>query len=119
MKRLACILGIFWSLLIIQPLFGNYMTDIVASSCSQEKPAAPSCSMTACHKPKEAENKKDMPCRDNGCNPTLSCPTGNFYVNNSILIISSPEIPGQKFLPANDNRIQEQLSECWHPPESV
>jgi len=50
----------------------------------------------------------------------MSCPTGNFYLFGQSDFSPAPFILSkQKKALINDNRIQKQLTECWHPPEII
>jgi hypothetical protein len=50
----------------------------------------------------------------------MSCPIGNFYLNNhTTYALTSFIVLKEKSALINDNRIQKQLTECWHPPEIV
>jgi hypothetical protein len=109
---------IIWGILIIQPAFGNISAPVVVSACSKNKPAESPCSKKKCSKPKPPEDKKE--CGADRCNPIMSCPTGNFYFPDySSVSFASLIIPKQKISLVNDNRIQKQLTECWHPPEII
>jgi len=136
-KAGALILTVIWGLLMIQPVFGSFTNGAVkpsclkkstADSCKKTRPARPSCSKTktlstgcamkTCGKAKSNEEKKE--CEEQGCNPLMSCPAGNFYLNSSShFSIASLIIPKQKTPLVNDNRISKQLTECFHPPEII
>jgi len=59
-------------------------------------------------------------CDGNKCNPFMACALGNFYTIERIFS-ESLLFPNwnQKIQPENDNRLATNLSECWHPPESM
>jgi len=118
MKIRACILIVLWSVLLIEPLSANFSINSPYSSCSKKKKVQSSCSKSKCDKPKENDDKND--CENNQCNPLMSCPTGNFYLFGQSYLSAAPFILSkQKKALINDNRIQKQLTECWHPPEII
>lgn len=119
MKTRACILIVLWSLLLVEPLSANLNIETVySSSCSKKQETQSSCSKSKCEMPKD--NKEENDCEDNHCNPLMSCPTGNFYLfGQSYLAVVPFILSKQKKILINDNRIQKQLSECWHPPEII
>lgn len=147
MKFRACFLLIIWSILLLEPLSANFSSiksvyssctkkSKASSSCSKpklensnarsscrisklEKPkATSSCSKSKCGKPEKKEEKDD--CKNNECNPLLSCPTGNFYFFGYTALSIDAFIPKkQKTVLVNDNRILKYMAECWHPPEVI
>lgn len=119
MKTRACILMVLWSVLLIEPLSANLsIKTIYSSSCSKIEESRSSCCKSKCDKPKDNEEEND--CEDNRCNPLMSCPTGNFYLFGQSYLAAVPFILSkQKKVLVNDNRIQKQLTECWHPPEII
>jgi hypothetical protein len=119
MKTRACILIVLWSLLLIEPLSANLSIETVySSSCSNKQKTESSCSKSKCDQPKDNDEEND--CEDNRCNPLMSCPAGNFYLfGQSDLAIAPLILSKQKKVLIDDNRIQKQLSECWHPPEKI
>jgi hypothetical protein len=118
MKPAACILGFIWSFLIIQPLHGNLDMASQESACNKKQVVAgPSCNKVRCKMPDPTEDKD---CRKDRCNPIMSCPIGNFYLNNhTTYTFGFLTILKEKTSLVNDNRIQKQLTECWHPPEMI
>ena len=118
MKTRACILTILWTALLIEPLSANFSSIKTAySSCAEKQETKSSCCKSTCE-PAEKEEKDD--CENNQCNPLLSCPTGNFYLFGQSDLSGVPFILSkQKKALINDNRIQKQLTECWHPPEII
>jgi len=61
--------------------------------------------------------KKNLPCDNNGCNPFMPCSIGNFYIAVKLHFLSVPiDQSGINNIPLNDNRTAKSLSECWHPP---
>jgi hypothetical protein len=137
MKLAAGILTIIWTLVMVQPAFayfggksayGKCANSIEEqSTCSKKKPATsacskkkaekPACSSKKCNKPSGSEDKDN--CKSNGCNPSLGCSSGNFYVHHHYQI-SMPSWFEQKQKTSliNDNRIVKNMSECFHPPET-
>ena len=113
---------ILWTVLLIEPLSANFSIDTVySSSCSKQQKKQKiesSCSKSKCDKPEDNDEESD--CEDNRCNPLMSCPTGNFYLFGQPYLAAAPFILSkQKKVLINDNRIQKQLTECWHPPEII
>jgi hypothetical protein len=142
-KTAAFILTLLWGLLLIQPVFGSFTNSAIKPSClakkqdresKQEKTCSKkaavktscpgkkkivsSCAMSKCKKPLNENDKKE--CEETGCNPLMSCPAGNFFVNShSSFSIQSLFIAKPKTRLVNDNRLSQQLSECFHPPELI
>ena len=110
---------ILWTALLIEPLSANFSSIKTAySSCAKKQEAKSSCCKSKCEKPADKEEKDD--CENNKCNPLMSCPTGNFYLFGQSDLSAAPFIlSNQKKALINDNRIQKQLAECWHPPEII
>ena len=109
---------VLWTVLLIEPLSANFSTNTFYSSCSRNQKVESSCCQSTCDQPTDNEEEND--CEDNGCNPLMSCPTGNFYLfGQSYLSVAPLILSKQKKALVNDNRIQKQLSECWHPPEII
>jgi len=119
MKTRAFILMVLWSVLLIEPLSANFSSiKTVYSSCTKKQEAKSSCCKSKCEKPAKKEKKDD--CDNNRCNPLMSCPTGNFYLFGQSYLENAPfTISKQKKALINDNRLQKQLTECWHPPEII
>ena len=119
MKTRACILMVLWSVLLIEPLSANLnIKSVYSSPCSKKEESQTSCCKSKCDKTNDSEEKND--CEDNRCNPLMSCPTGNFYLfGQPDLSIAPFTFSKQKKALINDNRIQKQLTECWHPPEII
>ena len=118
MKVRACILIFLWSILLIEPLSANFSIKSPYSSCTKKQEAKSSCCKSKCEKPVKKEKKDD--CENNRCNPLMSCPTGNFYLFGQPQLSIAPFILlKQKKALINDNRLQKQLTECWHPPEII
>ena len=109
---------ILWTALLIEPLSANFSSIKTAySSCAEKQEPKSSCCKSTCE-PAEKEEKDD--CENNQCNPLMSCPTGNFYLFGQSYLSATPFILSkQKNVLINDNRIQKQLTECWHPPEII
>ena len=110
---------ILWTALLIEPISANFSSIKTAySSCAEKQEAKSSCCKSTCEKPAEKEKKDD--CENNKCNPLMSCPTGNFYLfGQSDLAVAPLILSKVKKVLINDNRIQTQLTECWHPPEII
>jgi hypothetical protein len=137
MKKAASILMVIWAITMVQPAFaivGGKSGYAGGNKCSTAKPACsksksdgsictkkkqdpPACSKSKCRKPISSDKKDN--CDTNGCNPSLGCCSGNFYVHHhSILSFSSWFIPRQLVIVTDDNRISKNLSECFRPPEA-
>ena len=121
MKTRACILMVLWSTLLVEPLTANFsIKTAYSSSCSKIEESQSPCSKSKCNKPKDKEEKDDCENENDGCNPLMSCPAGNFYLfGQSYLAPAAFTLSKQKKVLINDNRIQKQLTECWHPPEII
>ena len=106
MKIAAAIFAIIITSLTIQPIFS-----------SQEKVGNSQCCLTEkCQKGEKKE--KPRKCDNNGCNPFMACTLGNFFFNEKQFVLSTlGNLPRQKMIVANDNRISGKLSDFWHPPE--
>ena len=117
MKTRACILTILWTALLIEPLSANFSSIKTAySSCAEKQEPKSSCCKSTC----EPAEKEEDDCENNQCNPLMACPTGNFYLFGQSELSTVPFILSkQKKALINDNRIQKQLTECWHPPEII
>jgi hypothetical protein len=137
MKKAASILMVIWAITMVQPAFaifggktgyaGTSKKETAKSSCSKSKSESsactkkkqetPSCSKSKCKKPLSSDDKDN--CDTNGCNPSLGCCSGNFYVHHhSIISLSSWFIQRQLLIVTDDNRISKNLSECFRPPEA-
>ena len=135
MKFAAAFLLFVWGSLIVQPSFAYFggksaygkcdKAAATKSPCSKSRSATSGCSKkNTANKPcpKKSDNKSSNSegnCKSEGCNPTLGCSSGNFYVHHYAQI-SLPARSGQKqqSLVVNDNRIVRNMRECWHPPEA-
>ena len=115
----ACILLVIWTTLLLEPVSASFSTiKTPYSSCAQKQETRSSCCKSKCGKPAKKQKKND--CENNRCNPLMSCPTGNFYFCSSQPLSIEAFVPAkQKVALIDDNRIQKQLSECWHPPEII
>ena len=111
---------ILWTVLLIEPLSANFnIESVYSTSCAKVEKPQSSCCKSTCDKPTDREEEEND-CEDNRCNPLMSCPTGNFYLFGQTYLTSVPLILSkQKKVLINDNRIQKQLTECWHPPEII
>lgn len=86
------------------------------AACSGKKAARPSCSKGKCNKPSDPSGKDE--CSSQGCNPSIGCSSGNFYVFHHFQItLHSWVMQTQKALVTDDNRVVKSMSDCWHPPE--
>ena len=133
----AIILLLVWGPLMFQPAFAYFggksaygacsKTETVkptcskskapVSSCNKKKIVSPGCSKKKCGNPSKSKGKDE--CNNGGCNPTLGCSSGNFYIHHNFQIsIISWLAPKQKTVVTDDNRIINNMSECWHPPEA-
>ena len=119
MKTRANILLVLWTVLLVEPLSANLsIKSVYSSPCSKKQKPESSCAKSKCNKPTENDDKNE--CEKNRCNPLMSCPTGNFYLyGQSWMGVPPFAFSKQKKVLTNDNRIQEQPSGCWHPPEII
>lgn len=118
MKARACILIMIWSMLLIEPATANFNIESNYSACKKSKKTSSSCSQSSCDNSDDREDEND--CEGNRCNPIMSCPTGNFYLfNQPQLSLEALKLSKEKQALINDNRIVEQMAECWHPPEII
>jgi len=106
----------------VHPLFINYEMNKVhdsakvkESSCTKTKKTT--CSRRKCPLPVSSDEKED--CNNNGCNPFVPCNMGFccYLVENTFAYSIHAPASQNAFFHFNDNRIQNNLSECWHPPE--
>lgn len=113
---------VIFSCLQVQPLFiNNEVSKVKApvksteTSCS--KTQKPSCTRSKCPLPISSEEKEN--CNNNGCNPFVPCDMGFccYLVENAFAYSIHSLVSQKAFFHINDNRIQNNLSECWHPPE--
>ncbi len=137
MKIGAFILTAIWGLLLVQPAFAYFgakpaygdcpepvtskptcsKSKPARSTCSENKVATPICSKKKCNKPSKSQDKNN--CMTDGCNPTLGCSSGNFYIHyHSQISLPLLFAQKQKLIVTDDNRIMKCMSECWHPPEA-
>ena len=137
MKAKATILLLIWAFVLVQPAFAYFggksaygkcskavtpkpactKSKTVSSTCSKKKEIKTDCSTKKCNKPSKSQEKDN--CGSEGCNPTLGCSSGNFYVHNHYQItLPSWFAQRQKVFVTNDNRIVKNMSECWHPPKA-
>lgn len=137
MKIVAGILMMVWSIVMVQPAFAYFggksaygkcseaLTQKqgcpnkvrAASSCSKRQIVQTGCNNKKCKKAPEPTGKDN--CRSEGCNPSLGCSSGNFYIHlqDQILLASWIE-QKQMAIVKDDKRIIRSMSECWHPPEA-
>ena len=137
MKQAAGILILLWTFTMVQPAFALFggqsgygtcsKTITTKPACSKGKTAAPTCtkmkasgtacSKHKCNKPSKSDDKGS--CNNNGCNPSLGCCSGNFFVHqHSTISLNSWFVQRQMLIVTDDNRISKNLSECFHPPEA-
>ena len=117
MRLSAFILLIIISSLTIQPLFQHVEKSIPSGmdmDCclNHHKGSEKTCPLSG------KEEKKNLPCDNNGCNPFMPCSIGNFYIIERLHLLSAPvDLSGKNNILLNDNRTAKSLSECWHPPQ--
>lgn len=125
-----------WGTLMVQPSFALFGGKPAYGTCSKPEPKPASvkkkatepgckkkitvesgCSKKKCKGPAKPEKKNN--CSTDGCNPTLGCSSGNFYIHQHFQISFATYFAvKQKAIVIDDNRIASNLSECWHPPEA-
>lgn len=115
---------IIFSILQIHPILIDYEFKKQQSIIEAKKPGCtkskkPVCTRNKCSLPVSSDEKED--CNNNGCNPFVPCNMGFCcYLVENAFAYSIHSIVSQKvFFHFNDNRIQNTLSECWHPPEVI
>ena len=110
MKLVACIFILIMGFLTVQPAIDLHRSNLTDTKCCME-----SCSMEINENPEEKDN-----CENQDCNPFMSCIYGNYFLSSHTSIYVLPFLISiEKLSPANDNRIINGLSDCWHPPELV
>jgi hypothetical protein len=138
-KKAAYILLFIWTLVLIQPAFSWAGGKSAYGSCTKSGTTEVACSKTKsksgdssclpknsskkpCSKKKPVTPPKSQEkdnCKSDGCNPTLGCISGNFYVHyHSNILLPSWFAQNQKPVLIDDNRIFKNMNECWHPPEA-
>jgi len=71
--------------------------------------------MMKCDKKQKQPSNKT--CESNSCNPFMACASGNFYlVEKTGLSFTNLPVNKNRIILVNDNRLSDNLSECWHPP---
>ena len=109
---------IVWSLLLAEPILANFNIESPYSSCKEKQSVQSSCCKSKCDTPPENEENDD--CKNNRCNPLMSCPTGNFYLfGQQHISLGHFMFAKAKAILVNDNRTVKQPAECWHPPEII
>ena len=117
MRLSAFILLVIISSLTIQPVFKHVEASIPSGmdmECclNHHKGSEKKCPSSG------KDEKKNLPCDNNGCNPFMPCSIGNFYIVERLHFLSAPvNQPGKNNILLNDNRTAKSLSECWHPPQ--
>jgi hypothetical protein len=123
-KIRALILAILVGLLILQPSFAWFGFAAAYGKCDKPEPVK-QCTTAKKQCPvkkscSDQEPAKDKGCEEKKCNPLLGCTAGNFYVHQySGIILIQFRVRKQKAIVKNDNRLQKQLNECFHPPEYI
>ena len=73
--------------------------------------------MMKCNKQRKPSNKG---CEGNACNPFMACVYGNFYaLEKTGLTFSNLVTNSIKSIIVDDNRLSDNISECWHPPRKL
>jgi len=76
--------------------------------------------MKCCSKTMKCSKEKEPPakqCDQNACNPFMACAYGNFYLlEKSGFTFTTLSINKTRIILVNDNRLADNLSDCWHPP---
>ncbi len=104
-KIISSIFLVLATFFIFQPLFSSQQSVTKMKCCEK---------MMSCHKKKQSPRKA---CEGMGCNPFMACAYGNFYVvEKSDISFKSLVVSNIKIVPSNDNRLADNLSDCWHPP---
>jgi hypothetical protein len=88
------------------------------SSCGPQE-EAPTCSATTTCQKKQPPKGDDKCPMEKGCNPFVPCSMGVccYLVENTFTPVLIFSIKKDKPALFDDNRLMNNLSECWHPPE--
>ena len=115
-KTRATILSVIVCILIMQPLLAGFGLPEAYTVCKPATEEEESCSSSCSSEAPPEEDDCERP----GCNPLLGCSSGNFYIHDYATIsLTTLLIPKKKLFVTDDNRLLEQLNECWHPPENI
>lgn len=110
MKFAAYIFAFIFTFLSVQPVFSSIALKAAKTEC---------CTQSKCGKEEEDPTRQKDNCENRSCNPFLSCVYGNFFLlDKQFILFDFLTMPKQKLIVNNDNRIVQNLSECWHPPET-
>jgi hypothetical protein len=106
MRLAAYILFSLVCFLVVEPLF------------SGKKTAMTKCGASLCCK--KHASKKSSKEQDKDCNPFMGCSSCNLFIIDKPVPDQLPVILlKEKNIVKNDNRIIQNLSECWHPPNTI
>jgi hypothetical protein len=112
---MAAIFILVFGFLHLQPLFGRAVSNV-----DEEESCASVCQMnTPCGSKKDEPAEKENNCPIQACNPFVPCAmSACCYLVESFFpgINASVETKTRLFV-FNDDRILNQSSECFHPPE--
>lgn len=113
---------LIFSVLHVEPLFHGRIVKNEQTASKTKKPTCskakkPVCTKSKC--PKKQSPKENNDCPNTGCNPFVPCAMGSccYLVETAFSYSNSTTISKQKIALINDNRLLNNLSECWHPPE--
>ena len=115
---------LIFGVLHLETLFANNEVKKVqtCTKATKKSPCAKSKSKCTKEKPskKETSQKKDD-CNNEGCNPFTPCPIGSccYLIENFFSYTSVSIVKKQKIALFNDNRLLNNLSECWRPPKTL
>jgi hypothetical protein len=117
---------IIFAFLHVQPLLHNAEMKKGQTTCTKKPEKKPVCGKkTSCPMQKSSEKKdekeKSNNCDSQGCNPFTPCASSTCcYLVESFFPDTNTSVSAkQKYTPFNDNRLLNNLSECWQPPEPV
>jgi hypothetical protein len=93
----------------MQPMFSSQPMVTKMKCCSK---------MMKCNKREKQQSNKT--CEGNSCNPFMACASGNFYLmEKTSLTFTNLPINKKKNILINDNRLSDNLSNCWRPPRML
>jgi hypothetical protein len=94
-------------------LLGNSLTEIDEKSCANTCQKQNPCEQ------EEGSSDEENSCPVQACNPFVPCAMSSccYLVENFFPGINSSLPAKIKLFVFNDNRLLNQSSECWHPPE--
>lgn len=111
---LASLFVLVLALLHLQPLLGNSgFKDKEGQSC------ASSCQKKSACNNKDESSDEEKGCPIQACNPFVPCAMSSccYIIENFFPGINDLPVPKITQFVFDDNRLLNQSSDCWHPPE--